>query len=429
MNFNPHTSGLFTKLQYYFSQLQYFSILLLVLLLPYWGAWKLMKLLIIIIFVSSLFAGSLRIKALLTNKVILALFAFILFTYISSLWSPSDTVFTDEYRATLNRYKYFFLVIPGIYFSSLSTKKIKNIFFIMALAPIGTAIVYYLNAFGITAIYSPEFGGNSKIFVHYLANNFFLTYAALYFLHLSLNTFIKKEYKQFIVFFLLLILFASSMVIDPHMSSRLTLLVFILVAVITPLFYLKRKHAVILFALSVLVVTVFMSTNTKMQQGLDTFKTAIEENRYTGSWGHRLGFVIVGLNIFKEHPVVGRGVSDVRARVVTYAEENPQYFLQDPARHFHNEHLQILVEVGVVGYLLYLLFLFLFLRIPISDLLINNIKYTYTISFLLMQFGEHYLMFYATSIFIAIFFILVILYGEREKEELAQTVDITKPIS
>jgi O-antigen ligase len=206
------------------------------------------------------------------------------------------------------------------------------------------------------------------------------------------------------------------------MSARLSFLVFILVAVITPLFYLKRKHSIVVFTLSILLIIVFMSTNTRMQQGLNTFKTAIEENRYTGSWGHRLGFVIVGLDILKEHPVVGRGVSDVRTRVVAYAEENPQYFLKDPARHFHNEHLQILVEVGMVGYLLYLMFLFLFLRLPISDPLINNLKYTYTIAFLLMQFGEHYLTFYATSLFIAIFFILVILYSEREKEELTQTV-------
>ena len=422
MNFNLNTFDFLSKLQYYFSQLQYFSILLLVLLLPYWGAWKIMKLLVFIIFVSSLFAGSLKIKALLSNKVIMALFAFILFTYISSLWSPSDIIFTDEYKSTLNRYKYFFLLLPGIYFSSLSTKRIKNIFFIMALAPIGIACVYYLNAFGITNIYPISFGGDSRMFVHYLANNFFLAYSSIYFLHLSLNAFIKKEYKHFTLFFILLMFFVSSMVIDPRMSARLSFLVFILVAVITPLFYLKRKHSIIVFVVSILLIIVFMSTNTRMQQGLNTFKTAIEENRYTGSWGHRFGFVIVGLDIFKEHPVVGRGVSDVRTRVVAYAEENPQYFLKDPARHFHNEHLQILVEVGIVGYLLYLMFLFLFLSLPISDPLINNLKYTYTIAFLLMQFGEHYLTFYATSLFIAIFFILVILYSEREKEELTQTI-------
>ena len=288
----------------------------------------------------------------------------------------------------------------------------------MALAPIGTAIVYHLNAFGITAIYSPEFGGDSRIFIHHLANNFFLTYSAIYFLHLSLNAFIKKEYKQFTLFFILLMLFVSSMVIDPRMSSRLTLLVFILVAIITPLFYLKRKHSIAVFIISTLFIGIFMSTNTQMQQGLNTFKTAIEENRYTGSWGHRLGFIIVGLDIFKEHPVVGRGVSDVRARVVAYAEENPEYFMNDPARHFHNEHLNTLVEVGIVGYFLYLFFIFLFLSISISDPLINKLKYTYTIAFLLMQMGEHYLMFYATSFFICIFFILIILYGEREKEAL-----------
>jgi len=422
MNFNLSTLQISPTIQYYFSQLQYFSILLLVLLLPYWGAWKLMKLLVFVIFISSLFSGSVKIISFLTNKVVMALFAFILFTYISALWSQADIFVNDGYTAAINRYKYLFLLIPGIYFSTLSQKKIKNIFFMMALAPIGTASIYYLNAIGVTAIYSPEFGGSSSIFVHYLANNFFLTYSAIYFLHLALNALITKSYKAFFLFFILLFFFSSSMVIDPHMSSRLTLLVFIIVGLITPLFYLKRVYAVIVFIISLLIIIVFMNTNANMQKGLSTFKTAIEENKYTGSWGHRLGFVIVGINIFKENPVLGRGMGDVRARVLAYAEENPQYFIGDPARHFHNEHLFILVEVGVVGYTLYLLFLFLFLRMPISDPLINKLKYTYMIAFLLMQFGEHYLTFYATSLFIAIFFILVILYSEREKEELTQTI-------
>ena len=66
----------------------------------------------------------------------------------------------------------------------------------MALAPIGTACVYHLNAFGITDIYPVLEGGNSRIFLSDLVNNFFLLYSAIYFLHLSLTSFIKKEYHR-----------------------------------------------------------------------------------------------------------------------------------------------------------------------------------------------------------------------------------------
>ncbi len=418
MNINISTFKISIKQRYYIEQLHYFSILLLVLILPYWGAWKLIGPLAFIIFITSLFSGKIQIKEFLSNKVIIALFSFILLTYISFIWSPAETIFTQEFKWGIHRFQYYFLLIPGIYFSSLTKLRIKNIFFIMALAPIGTAVIYYLNAFGITAIYPVGLGGNNPIFTHYLVNNFFLAYSAIYFLHLSLNAFIKKEFKHFIVFFILLILFVSSMVIDPNMTSRLTLLAFLIVALITPLFYLKRKHSIILFVISVLFLAVFMNTNTSMKQGISTFKTAIEENKYSGSWGHRLGFIIVGIDIFKEHPIMGRGISDVREHVRVYAEENPKYFIGDKNRHFHNEHINLLVQVGIVGYLLYLLFIFLFLRIHISDFLISNIKYTYTIAFLVMQMGEHYFLFFNTTLLICLFFILIILYGERDKEEL-----------
>ena len=418
MNISISTFKISDKQRYYIEQLHYFSILSLVLVLPYWGAWKLMKLLVFVIFISSLFSGRVNLKALLSNKVILALFSFILFTSISVFWSSSDIIFNEEYKLVLTVFKYYLLLVSGIYFSLLSKKRIKNIFFMMALAPIGTACVYYMNAFGITDIYPAIEGGNSRIFLSDLVNNFFLLYSAIYFLHHSLTSFVKKEYSYFILFFVLFMLFVSSLIIDPLMSSRLMFLIFILVATMTFLFYLKRKYSIMIIVFLILAITIFINTNTSMQQGINEIKTAIEEKNYSGSWGLRLGLAVAGVDIFKEHPVIGRGVNDVRARVGDYLKDNSKFFMATKTRHFHNEHLNILVEVGMVGYFLYLLFIFLFLRIPISDPLISKLKYTYTIAFLLLQMGEHYLMFPAasTSFFICIFFILTIRYGELEKE-------------
>jgi len=416
-SFSILTFQISDKHRYYIEQLHYYSVLLLVLVLPYWGAWKLMKALAFVIFFSSLFTAKGKIKAFFSNKVIIALFLFILLTYISSLWSPSETIFTWEFKWAVHRFQYYFLLIPGIYFSSLSKERIKNIFFLMALAPLGTAIIYYLNVFGLTDLSFSEFGAkDSSLLTNYLVNNFFLAYSAIYFLHLSLSSFLKKEYKQFTLFFILEMIFVSSMFINPQAYSRLALLVFIIIAMITPLFYLKRKYSMMLMVLSLLFIAVFMSTNTKIQNGLNEVKTAIEENRYTTSWGARLGLIIVGVDIFKEHPIMGRGISDVTTSLVVYKEKHPEYGLVDSLVHFHNEHVTLLVQVGVIGYLLYLLFIFLFLKTPISDPLIDKLKYTYTMAFLLMQMGEQYFLFYNTTFFICLFFIFIILHGEREKE-------------
>ena len=416
MNFSISTFKVSDKQRYYIEQLHYFSLLLLVLILPYWGAWKLMKLLVFVIFISSLLSGRVNFKVLLSNKVILTLFSFMLFTSISVLWSSSEIIYNEEYKWVLIVFKYYLLLVFGIFFSSLSKKRIKNIFFVMAIAPIGTACVYHLNAFGFTDIYPSIQGGNSRIFLSDLVNNFFLLYSAIYFLHLSLTSFLKKEYQYFTLFITLFMLFVSSLFIDPRMSSRLMLLVFAVVASITFFFYLKRKYSIVIIVLLMLSVTIFMNTNISMQAGINDFKTAIEEKNYSGSWGLRLGLAIAGVDIFKEHPFIGRGVNDVRSRVGDYLEVNSESFVDTEIRHFHNEHLNILVEVGMVGYSLYLLFIFLFLRIPISDPLVNKLKYTYSITFLLLQMGEHYLMFFSASFFICIFFILTIRYGELEKE-------------
>lgn len=289
----------------------------------------------------------------------------------------------------------------------------------MALAPLGTAAVYYLNALGITHIYSHLFvpGGESHIFVHYLVNNFFLLYSSIYFYLLSFESMAKKEYKKLSLYLLLTLIFFFSMLVDPITTSRLTVLAFFLIAIITPLFYIEKRTALLIFLASVVFITIFINKNENMQRGLSTMNKAMQENKYEGSWGHRLGFAIVGLSIYKEHPIIGRGISDVRQRTILFANENPEYFIGDAARHFHNEHINMLVQVGIVGYLLFAIFIFLLLKTPLNDPLMNKVKYTYTIAFLFMMLGEHYLTVFTTMTFLIFFISFLLVYEQLEKTE------------
>ncbi len=410
---------LYTKAKTYLPNLQYFLISAIVLIIPYWGLFKWAKPLILTLFFSTLLLGQINFKEILKNRVIVSLFLFIIFTYISGLWTPSDTIFSLEWRLNFNSSKYYFLLIPAIYSAALSTKEIKNIFLTMALSPLLMMFIYFANALGITNIYSFMIGGDSHFINHYLLNNFFILFGAIYFYILVFENFIKQEYKKSIFFLFLTLIYFISMFIDPKNTARLIILIFFVIVLIVPLFYLSKKQAIVIFLLSTLLITGYVITSPRVQKGIQSFQTVIDEDRYTGSWGHRLGFAIVGIKIFQENPIIGRGTSDVRERTILFAEENPKYFINDRGRHFHNEHINFLVQVGLVGYLLFILFILFFLQNRLKDSFLSKIKIFYTLAILLLMLGEHYIMYIPTSaIFFAVFISLILLYQKQESHTL-----------
>ncbi len=410
---------LYTKAKTYLPNLQYFLISAMVLILPYWGLFKWVKSLILILFFLTLLLGQINFKEIFKNRVIISLFIFIIFTYISGLWTPSNTIFSLEWRLNFNSTKYYFLLIPAIYSASLSRKEIKNIFLMMALSPLLMMCIYFANALGVTHIYSFMIGGDSRFINHYLLNNFFILFGAIYFYILVFENFMKQEYKKSIFFLLLTMIYFISMFIDSENTARLIIVVFFVIILIVPLFYLKGRHILLALLLSTVLLAVFMNTNQGIKKGLNTFSKAISEDEYTGSWGHRLGFAIVGIKIFQENPIIGRGISDVRVRTIRFAKENPKYFINDPNRHFHNEHINFLVQVGLVGYMLFILFILFFMQSKIKDSFMSKIKIFYTLAILLLMFGEHYVMYIPTSaIFFGIFIALILLYQKQESETL-----------
>jgi len=396
---------------------QYYLLILLTLLIPYWGFFEKFQHLSVLLFIFVLLSGLFNIqniKKIFNDKIIISLSLFFLFLTFSILWSPQKEV-TWEYWKNLHNYKYYFLLLFSIYSMKLSAQQIKKLLFIMAIAPFGTSIIYYLNALGITHIYSALFfHGNSNLLSHYLINNFFILYSASYFYLLFFEYLMKKEFKYMFLSLLTTLFFATSLIIDPLSIARLMILGYLIVLLTVPLFYLHKKHAIGIIILIILCSFLFISQNQKMQQGIQTITTAIENDKYTGSWGHRLGFAIVGMSIFKEHPIIGRGINDVRARTIEFAKENPKYFVKDPNRHFHNEHINFLVESGIVGYILFLFFIYMFLSLSIEDSFINKLKNTFIIYYLIIMLGEHYISTQQTGSFFFLFVGLILLFKQQK---------------
>ena len=407
-----------TSTKKYIQQLQYLLIICISLILPYWSLWfNIFKPLSIILLFLGLYSNYRALKNIIKNKIFISLSIFIIFTYLSILWTQYTPAYTLEYKLNFERFKYYFVLIPAIYMSTLNLKQIKNIFLAIAISPLGVIIIYYLNSFDITHIYSflnINKNGNSHLMIHHLINNMFILYGAIYFYIQIFEHLLKKQYIKSTLFLIITIIYFISMFIDPETTARLIILIFFIIILIIPLLYLKKKYSIFIILISIILISLSINHIPRMQNGINDLNRVVKYGEYTGSWGHRLGFAIVGLKIYKENPIIGRGMSDVRVRTIEFATKDSRYFKNDISYHFHNEHINLLVQVGIIGYLLFLLFIYLLFRINIKDSFIKKINYSFIIIFCMLMFGEYYLSIPTTSSFFALFIGLILLYEKKE---------------
>ena len=358
------------------------------------------------------------LRSVFHERVLQALVAFIFFTYISVLWSESPDIFNDDLKTNIGRFKYFFLIAPAIYLSNLTKRDIRNLFTVIALSPSLSILIYYTNYFGLSHIFPAQDHNSDLILSHYLRQNFFILFSILY-LYINIFTVIKNnDHIKLLIYFPLFLVTCLSLILDERTNSRLIDLAFILILITVPFYYLKPK---VYFTLIIILLSTSISiiaNTSSFQKGMENFRQAIYSDTYTESWGHRIGYAIVGIEIFKDNPVIGRGINDITRPIEKMSEAYPKYFIGENLRYFHNEHINTLVAVGIVGYILLLYFLFILFKLRINDEKIHIFKNTTIIILLFIMMGDHYLTVKDTITFFFVIVTLVVTYKSIDKEQI-----------
>jgi O-antigen ligase len=391
---------------------------LLILTFPYSISNSTVGVLSLLSFSIMLYQKSFDIKKFYKEPIIVALFIFIFFTYASSLWS-SIPIFdhSSDFQTGINRFKYYFLLLPSIYFSNFSRQTIKNLLWLIVLAPIPLVIIYYLNSVGLTHYYPQDFGGTATLIGHYLKENIFILFASILLYVHFLFSIKEKKLLHAIIYFILFLIFSTTLFIDTNMSTRLINLAFLSILFVG-LFYIFKFKYIFIPSLFIAVLSIsFLLTNNKIQTGIQTFEQAIYKHEYTGSWGHRTAYALVGIDIFLEHPLFGTGINDIPSKIREYKKMHPNYFAGEDLIRLHNDHLLILDQVGIVGYLMFIYIIYLLIKVKLSNKKIEVFKNLFIISFMFIMLGEHYLTDkYSTNLF-AIVIALVLLHKRLDEEE------------
>ncbi len=397
-----------------------YCLALLFFCIPLWQ--KLSTVILIFLVVVSLF--KFNRKKINGNSVILALLYFI-YAIFEVVNSPIEFKIL-EMKAGL-------LAVPIIfYFNNYSARDVKKSYeyFIYglviacALCVINATLssISFSNGFEFNThvlqksessfLNSSMFGGN-----YYFGNNFSYLHQSVYFsMFLNIGLIILLFLKPFKgkTKLLFCLIFSASIFL---ISNRVNIFIFILIIfcwlLIEARFYNRTKSLFIIITVIAMSTTVLLTNprTFKAIQGISNFKIDREANN---SFGTRVLVWDAAFETVKRNLVFGVGPSNAY-NVLRNVYKEKRYITPFRERlNAHNQYLQLLIETGVIGFIVLLIVLVLGFKVRIN----NSINIYITSIFLINCFFESILNRYSGIICFSIFMVSLFYIEERQNKPL-----------
>jgi O-antigen ligase len=308
---------------------------------------------------------------------------------------------------------YFLLLFPILY-TIVSEKNIKYYIYSFLFAISITEIASYLVWFELIAPFKNATIENPTPFMSHISYNPILAFAIYIVLH---EIFFNKKISNLI--FSLYIFFGFSMIVNMFITGGRSGHVIFFVMLVVLIFQVFDKQRIkSLIAICLVIPVVFI---TAYQQS-ELFKERVDsaffeiisyDNQSNNSVGLRLNFAINSVQIVKENLILGVGTGDFPGEYSRINKENSPSLpnTSNP----HNMYLLVISQTGVVG-LISLLSIFYYqinLSFRSSNKLIRDLGISLPIMFLVLMFGDSYLLgHYTTLMFV---FFSSFLYKDFEK--------------
>lgn len=321
------------------------------------------------------------------NKVILSVTLFIFFSALSLLWSGNPL------KGILELKHYWFLLPIFVLATNIKPEQIPKIISAFLLGMLISEILSYGIFFQLWTFGHGTPQDPSPI-MHHIHYSVFLAVTSL----LLLNRFyFEKEIKWKIFYFIYFIFTTSNLFINGGRTGQLA---YILGIIVVALVNIKNKVmgiTIILFLGTTIIVTAYnVSPNfhNKILQTSQSLLNIKSENSkmYQTSFGARLAAWEIGMEIFKNNPIIGVGIGSEMDALKHEINTNMTQFKNNPLvyniPHYHNSYIGYLVQLGSVGLVLFLSIFYNLLKLPVKDKELRNLKYIFITVFMVACFFE-----------------------------------------
>ncbi|OCL87902.1 O-Antigen ligase [Aliarcobacter thereius] len=291
-------------------------------------------------------------KDIFYNKPILIFIIFYMYMYLSLLWSDNYSWAFKE----LKLYTYWILIVP-ILFSVLKREDIRKIFISLTFS-FGLYSLYSILVF-IGLIKMPEVNGhiNYATVTVYVAFNTILSF----YLFFSMS----KESRFKYIFLIISIVSFFAILIQNGRIGQISFFGTLFVLMIYYRKYLfEYKRILASFVLIIIFAILFLNYLGKTDRyikGYSELVSSIETKEFNGSWGPRAYMWYVAMDTIPKNILFGSGIGDTRDKIIKFNEQTT-YKLQHHLIGYHNQHLDYIASLGILGYGLFLASILVLLR-------------------------------------------------------------------
>ncbi len=342
------------------------------------------KYIAIIILLLWIVQGGLKNKFILSyqSKTILLFSIFVIYSYISIFWSD----YVKDAILYVNRYFYYFIFV--VIFTSIKKEFIPKLIVSFLLAMFVSEIITYGIYFELwTTKYNEQMNlPFPTAFMGHSSYSLFVTFTAL----LTLNKLFSKNNDNNMIKLVYIILFLLTFGNLLISGGRTGLLVFCIALIIIPIVKYRKDIRYIILTISIIFVLFTAAYKSielfenRINAGISDIDKILNQNDFSTSFGTRVGFIHLGIEIFKDNPILGAGIKDnisIRSQYALKDENKAMLHFTKWAvdTHFHNEYIEILTSIGLVGLFIFLYFLYSLFILKIDSSEYNNIKIIFMI--------------------------------------------------
>jgi O-antigen ligase len=364
-----------------------------------------------------------KFRIIIAHKSLLVFFIFIFYLFLT-LYISADINYYDMSRHFwagkhetpliwyIKHYVFYSFILMALV-TSLEKEFVKYVFYGFILGMTVNVFISFLMFFKFLPLLHGSYNLYTPLFINHSYYSAFLCISIFILLIMIHNKMINNWLGMFII-----AVFTFNLFIN---NGRIGQLAFFIEAIIASIYLmkinLKKFISVALILITVLGITIISNKNL-----IDNFKRSmrsvnlIKQDYFRTPIGERIALDIVGIKIFKQYPVFGVGIDEaMNAKNYYVVHKEKKFYFLKKYLHFHNNYIQYLVEGGIIGLGLFILF-FIFIFFEKSYELGKDIKYLVMPIFIVFCFTEVPFLRERSFALFVLFYSILLLYSSSGRE-------------
>lgn len=354
-------------------------------------------------------------KIIKETRVFQVMGLFISFIFLSILWS------SDIHEALNQMRLYSYWILIPILAVSLKKEWLYSIITAFLLGMFLSEVIAYGIYFDLWNQYGFTFTEPSPFMTHIHYSIFLATTTIILLNRLLSKHYSNKEKLPMLLFFMTTTI---NLFISNGRTGQVAFLVAIAVAVIIHNRFTIKSLLMFSLISSFLFIGSYFALPTFQQRTKAMFSDIemLNNGQYNTSVGQRSGFWIVTYDILKESPLFGVGIGDYKHAAKKVLTKNTHGLCPDAVKfcstsHYHNQHLMILAQSGLIGFALMIWLYITIYQIAIKDKELKEVSVLTLTVFIVSAFSEPLWML-QFPIILFIFIVSVSLIAAKQENEL-----------